>query len=297
MEGKMKKTAIVAVLLGAVLPGISPLRAADISQYVSRYTSANGQKFMQPLGDAFGANLNSGWYHSAHISAMGLHFYLGLETMMATIGDKQKTFMATTEGAFSPQTQKEVPTIFGNAENVTVVSPNTGLVYAFPGGMNIKRLPLGVPQLTVGSIFGTEVSVRWAQYKFGEEIGKLSLTGFGIRHSLSQYIPLMPLDLAVGAFMQDFKVGDIVTANTVLIGVQGGYSLGMLAVYGGVGYEKARLKIKYESGNTDISFDLKAKNKVRMTVGAALNLIGVHIHADYNIATQNVLVLGAGIGL
>ncbi len=292
----MKKTAIVLMCLVSIFLIFSPLTAQKIEDFVSSYTNQNGQKYMQPLGDAFGANLNSGWYHSARISTMGIHIYVGAEVMVAQIGDKQKTFTATTEGSYYPETAIEAPTVFGDIKPVSVSNSTAGITYTFPGGMDVKMVPLIVPQVTVGSIMGTEASIRWVDFKIGKDLGKLSLMGVGVRHSISQYIPLIPVDLSVGFFMQNFKVGDIVKATSTFMGVQGSVKASILTLYGGIGYEKANIKINYTSDYGDISFNFDAKNKVRMNVGAALNLIGLNIHADYNLATQNVLVLGVGLG-
>jgi len=299
----MLKRNMWMVGLGCLLLLLSRVEAQGFEDLVSKYTSENGQKFMQPLGDVFGANLNSGWYHGAHISAIGLHVELGVKGMVALIGEKQKTFTAETDPGFYPPTEVEVPTVFGKREIVEVQGKNqstglpSGAVCAFPGGMNAKMIPIAVPQVTVGGILGTEVSIRWLAYNLNEDFGRLSMTGVGIRHSISQYIPLCPVDLAVGGFMQNFKMGDIVEAKTLAFGAQGSKSFSVLTLYGGIGYENSSLKIHYEDDDGEtVNFDLTGSNKVRMTVGAALRLAVLTLHADYNISNQNVLVVGIGLG-
>lgn len=292
----MKKTAIPFLIAGWLLFVFSPLPAQKIADFLSSYTGQNGQKYMQPLGDIFGANLNSGWYHNARISAMGLHIYLGAELMVAQVSDKQKTFIAKSESPFYPETEAEVSTILGNSKSFSVSNGEAGTTFTFPGGMDIKMLPLVVPQVTVGSLMGTQATVRWMDFKIGKDLGKLGLMGIGIQHSVSQYLPLFPLDLSVGLFMQNFKVGDVVKATTNFIGVQGSYQAGLLTLYGGVGYENAKIKISYTSGDNDIAFNFDAQNKIRMNLGLALSLTALKLHADYNIGTQSVLAIGAGLG-
>jgi hypothetical protein len=292
------KKGIIAAAFAAALASTAPVSAGDIGTFVSKYTEENGKGYLQPFADAFGACMNSGLFQSAHISRVGLHLTIGVETMTALVADKQKTFMAETEN-FSPAKTVEAPTLFGAAENVSVAG-NNGTTYTFPGGMNVKRLPLLAPQVTVGSIMGTDLTVRWFSMAIGEDFGDVKLFGWGIRHSLSQYMPLLPIvDVAVGYYSQSFKVGGVVDATASLISLQGSVSQNILVLYGGIGLESSTLKIAYEpdKGGDEIAFDLKGGNKMRMTFGAGLNFPGVKLHADYNIATINTLSLGIGFGL
>ncbi|MDM7926586.1 MAG: hypothetical protein QUS35_11280 [bacterium] len=281
-----------------ILAVVAPVHAGEVEDFVSKYTGENGEGYMQPLADAFGASLNSGLYHDARISRVRIRLYVGMEAMMATVGPDQKTFKAKTEN-FSPEQTVEAPTLFGKNEPVTVTGTG-GTVYTFPGGMNFKRLPIAVPQATIGGIAGTDLTVRWFATSSAKDLGDIKLMGWGVRHSLSQYMPLLPLvDIAAGYYSQSFKVGDIVDAKATLISLQASVTKTVLVVYGGVGFESSKLDVAYEhneagSEPVKIGFELEGKNKMRMTVGAGLNLPGINIHGEYNIGTQSVLSAGFG---
>lgn len=288
-------------LLVALLAICSPLYAQDLEDYVSKYTSENGKGYMQPLADAFGANINSGLYHGARIPALGFNIYIGVETMMALIADDQKVFMATTQDPFSPAASEKTSTIFGSTTGAAVTGTG-GTVYNFPGGLNVSKVPLAVPQVTVGSILGTEATLRFIQVTLDDNYGKVKLVGFGVRHSISQYFKNFPIDLAAGFFIQKLEVGDIIEANAKYLGVQGSYSKSILTFYGGFGFESANLDISYDYKSGDdttstISFDLDADNSARFTAGLAVNLLLVKLHADYNFGAQKVLAVGLGFGL
>lgn len=291
----------VKLLLGVLSCSgwLNVLHGQELEDYVSKYTSENGAGYMQPLADAFGANLNSGFYHSAHIQTLGLHFYFGIEAMVALIADDQKTFTAKTEDPFSPAQTAEAPTIFGSGQGAAVIGTG-GTVFNFPGGLDIKKLPLAVPQVSVGSILGTEATVRFAKAKIDDNIGEVKLFGIGAQHSLSQYFKDFPIDLAAGFLIQKFEIGDIVEANTKYFGLQGSLSRSVLTLYGGVGLESATLDIAYDyesdTGTQRVAFDLEADNSVRFTAGVALNLLVVKLHADYNFGSQNVIAAGLGFG-
>jgi hypothetical protein len=102
----------------------------------------------------------------------------------------------------------EVSTLFGPTDPVEVTG-DAGTVYVFPGGLNVSMLPFAVPQLTVGSVFGTDLTVRYFAYSTNEDIGKLNLFSWRLRHSISQYVPVLPLDLAVGFYCQQFRLGTL----------------------------------------------------------------------------------------
>jgi hypothetical protein len=293
-----KSCLIRSLAVFAIIAAVTPVTAGQVEDFVSKYTGDNGEGYMQPLADAFGANLNSGLFHDARISKVRIRLYVGMEAMMATVGSDQKTFKAKTEH-FSPVQTVDAPTLFGKNEPVTVTGTG-GTVYTFPGGMNIKRLPIAVPQATIGGIAGTDLTVRWFATSSAKDLGDIKLMGWGIRHSLSQYMPLLPIvDIAAGFYSQSFKVGDIVDAKATLISLQASVTKTILVLYGGVGIESSKLNVSYEyneagSEPEKIGFELKGGNKMRMTLGAGLNLPGVNVHAEYNIGTQSVLSAGFG---
>jgi len=280
---------------------VAPLAAQDIEDYVSKYTSENGKGYLQPLADAFGASINSGLYYGARIPTFGFNIYIGVETMTALIADDQKVFTARTEAPFSPEATAETSTIFGKTSGASVTGTG-GTVFNFPGGLDVSKVPLAVPQITVGSILGTEATVRFAQATLDDNYGKLKLFGFGARHNLSQYFKDFPIDLAAGFFIQKFEVGDLLEANAKYFGVQGSYSAGLLTFYGGAGLESANLDIAYDPATSDgsaskISFELESENSARFTAGVAVSLPIVKLHADYNFGSQKVVAIGLGFGM
>jgi len=272
--------------------------AQSIEELVSKYTGDNGKEYMQPFANYVGASLNSGLYHTAHIKKMGFQMYLGIQATAAFIPDKYKTFTATTEGSFTPVQTADVSTIFGPSES-TEVSGDGGTVYVFPGGLNVSMMPLAMPQLTIGSVYGTDLTIRYFGYNFGEDFGKLRLFGIGVRHSISQYVTSIPLDIAAGFYYQTFKLGDLIDANTWSFNAQASKTLLIFTFYGGLGYEHAKVNIAYfnEEADTDVEFRLKGENNIRLTAGINFNLGPVKLNVDYSLAKQSILCVGLGIGI
>lgn len=291
---------VISILVILCVSLVSPLQAQTFEEFVSKYTSENGQGYMRPLADALGGNLNSGLFSTARIPKMGFHFRIGIEAMVAFVADKQKTFEATTPDYYPQQTTIEAPTVFGEIEAMEVAGPG-GTTYLFPGGLNVKIMPIAVPQLTIGNLFGTEAILRWFQFDMGEDFGELKLLGYGLRHNINQYLPVLPIDVSAGIFLQSFKVADIVDAKTFFLGVQGSFKASVLTLYGGLGFESSKLDIAFDVGEgenaEEIAYDLRSKNSVRFTVGFALQLLIMRIHADYNMGYQSVACAGVSFGM
>lgn len=294
----MKKLTTSFILTLGLLMAYPKLIAQDVEDLLAKYTSENGNGYMQPFADAFGANLNSGFFHNAYIPKKGFRLQLGLVTTLALIKDEDKVFEATTDDFFTPQTTVQAPTIFGSTQGVSVEGEG-GTVYNFPGGLSVDMLPLAVPQATLGGLFGTEVLVRFFAADLGEDVGNLDLLGLGIRHSIDQYLPNnFPVSLAVAYYWQRLSLENFVSSNTSFIAAQASFRKGPLIIYGGPGYELSNMDINYtfQAGDVEeeIELNLESDNALRFTAGFALQFGPVYLNTDYNIGNQNILSAGLG---
>ena len=203
----MKSLTSLSILVLVVL-WMTNTGSAQIKENLERYSEENGTGYLKPLVDGLGASMNRGWTQSAEIPVLGLRLRLSAHAMLAPVPDDDKTFAATTQGQFSPQQTAQVSTVVGS-EKSTSVTGQGGTMYTFPGGFDINSLGVAVPQLTVGSLFGTEFILRYFSADLDDEdLGEFSLTGYGVRHSISQYFPLFPISLSAGFFYQNVSIGD-----------------------------------------------------------------------------------------
>lgn len=70
--------------------------------------------------------------------------------------------------------------------------------FDLPQGLNINSIVAGMPQIEIGSLFGTELTLRYIpRIDLGKNIGKFTFWGVGLRHSISQYIPNPYIDFAI----------------------------------------------------------------------------------------------------
>ena len=130
------------------------------------------------------------------------------------------------------------------------------------------------------------------------------LFGIGLKHSVSQYIPLLPVDIAVQIMYNKFSLeGPDLTIGTsnLAFNAHASRSFGLLTLYGGLQYESTSLDIEYVFTGTElgqvldddkIKVSLDGDNSVRLTLGAALRLAFLVLNADVNFGSQTAVVAG-----
>jgi len=278
---------------------------AQLEDAVKQLTSDNAKGYLQPFVTGFGANMNSGLFHSAEISDMGLTIRFDLIAMGTMIGDNEKSYKAVPPTPFD-QTPVGTATIFGGMG--TVVTKTVGadsIEYQFQNGQFKATLfPLAVPQLTIGDVFGTQAVIRYVPIPEIKNYPKTTLFGIGVRHNVSRYFPVIPVDVAGSIFYQTLKIGDMFTAKSLNVGAQVSKSFAVLTLYGGLQYESSSMDVSYDySGKyglptgTPIKLTMDGANTFRATVGLGLNLAILHFYADANFGSVTVLSGGLGFGL
>jgi hypothetical protein len=276
------------------------LSHGDIDELLNRYGGENGKGYLQPLATGFGAGLNSGLYSSARVKTLGIRFQFEVKGMMMAYSDDQKTFKANTSGHFYPPAEVVTPTVIGDGRGAEVTGEG-GTKYHFPGGLEIGALYLMCPQLTVGSVFGTEATIRFVTFPLGEDLGTMSLWGLGFKHSLSQYFPVSPVDVAIGTFYQKLVLGEVLDASFTSVYLAASKSLPLFTLYGGFGWEGARMRAEYtfqvEDMEREIEFNLDGEYRFRTTVGVAINLFILNLNGDVSLGRQTVFSIGVASGI
>jgi len=255
--------------------------------------------YLQPFADLTGANYNTGWYQSASIPSTGFNFEFRLVVMGASVGDDQKTFDLPLPSGFTDPTMKS-PTIFGDPEGATYTDPNTGLSYSSPGGVfNTSLCPAAVPQIRIGSLYGTEAIIRFILIPEFGSVPRGTLFGIGARHSISQYFPGLPLDIAAGGLYQSGAFGDYVDISTLALGAQASKTFEIVTLFGGLQYETATMDVKYSTSQTGTPVDvsLDGDRAFTFTAGADLHLGPLRIHADANFGSVMNFTGSLGFGL
>jgi hypothetical protein len=293
---------IICFLLGLALFGpFSHLLSQDVvSEALSQLSSTNVRGYVQPIVDGFGANLNSGLYHSPGLDRTGLHARLEIVGSGTLVGEPQRYYYATPPAPFD-QEPVRTATILGGTGS-TVTGP-AGVEYQFQNGqIRADLFGMGTPQLTVGNFFGTEAIVRYAVAPSVREFPRSSLLGFGLRHSISQYLPMLPFDATVGAFRQDLRIGGIIAVNSTNVALMVGKSVSIFTLYGGMQYESTSIDVDYvytgygATPDTKISLSYASAGVLRWTTGFGINLIGMNLSTDIGFGRVTVVTGSIGVG-
>lgn len=178
------------------------------------------------------------------------------------------------------------------------------------GGLTneISYVPLAVPQLTIGTIFGTQATVRYLPTfkNESEDLGTIELkySGFGIQHNPAIWFsnPL-PVDLAVGFFTQKLTISDMFESTATEYGIYASRTFGPgflnVTPYAGFSMQSSKMTVNYtvessELGSVPVNLELEGGNKSKISVGAAFKIFLLNLNVDYNIAKYNTFSAGVG---
>ncbi len=296
----MIRPAAILILAGVVLAAAAPAAHADLSGKLGALTGDNAKGYLSPLPKALSSTLNSAIFTSGYVPKSGLTFTVGVRVMGSAFDDKDRTFTPTDPDGFTSVTPTPVPTVIGDPASVPVAGVG-GTIANYPGGLDVNQFNIAVPELTIGSIAGTKATVRWFSATLGNsDYGKLELMGFGAQHSLSQYFPGLPADVALGAFYQTFKLGDgLVDTKALHVDVTASKRYGgvfKLQPYVSVGYDTFSMDVSYKSTTNpgdNIAISMDKESNVHLAAGAQLSLAFLQFHAEVFKAANS----GASIGL
>jgi hypothetical protein len=296
VKGGLLLSAILLMASGTVWSQTS------LEDAIRQYNSQAVQGYVQPVADLFGANMHSGYFQTAQIPSSGFHMSLDFVAMAAMVSDEQKMYDAPAPPGFAPATF-QTATIFGEKGSMISHATLPSLTYKGSDGVfNTKVFPLAVPQLTLGNVYGTQAIVRFVTIpKLGDdEVPNVTLWGVGARHSISQYIPNSPVDIAAGFFYNNFKAGDLIKFDGLSFGAQASKSFSVLTLYTGLAWEKSTMNLSYASTDPTapalVDITLDGANKFRFTGGLCLSLGFLKLFADANLGSVTCFSGGIGFG-
>ncbi len=198
------------------------------------------------------------------------------------------------------------------ANNETVNLPAQEVELTGVGGIleDLPLLPLAAPQLSVGTVYGTELAIRFLpSIKINDDLGEFSYFGIGVNHNVGQWIPTpIPVDISVGIFTQSLKVGDFFKSSAFQFGVFAGKTFGAgvfsVSPYLGLSMESSSMEVSYDFKSSTpagdvtvpIKFELEGENSFRLRIGTSFNIAVLKIFVDYNLAKYNSVSAGIGFG-
>ncbi len=268
-----------------------------IDDIIGNYKGVNAEGFLQPLADVLTSTFNTGSAQKSSIDS-GFHMYLGIVTTNSFImTDNLRFFEGQTPPLFTPGQTATASTIIGPSQTTRVAGTN-GTSYTFPAGLGLNRIMLAVPQLTIGNIAGTELSVRYFAYNVGEEFGKISIMGGSVRHDFGRYfLKDSKFTLTGEVGYQELKTGKYSTLKALKAGVFAGQQHKNFHYFAHVGYQQGKMNLNYQNPeeNLDFSVSLTNKNPLLFGIGAGIKIAIFKIHAQANFISPVVAALGIGL--
>lgn len=296
----LRTVALCASIVAFAVTGATA--QTELEKALKQYSAETVTGYIQPVADLFGADMHAGYYHNASIPETGFSLGFDIIVMGSVVQDAQKYYTANAPPGFAPLTFK-APTIFGGEATAVNHASIAGLQYKGSGGIvNTSIFPLAVPQLRIGTLYGSDLTLRFITIpSIGDsKFPVITLWGVGVRHSISQYIYQSPVDIAAGVYFNSFKIGDLMDFKGFAVNAQASKSIKILILYGGFAYESSKMNLKYTStdptvpGGVDITLD--GANKFRFTLGVGLSLGILKVFADANFGSVTNYSAGIGFG-
>ncbi len=291
--------------LGVVLMG-SPFKSSDETFNVTGNFNFNREQAEILTQDI--TNLPADQYEALVQQLMNMNFQV--EVFGPTITGKTYDELNPAETAININfEERNIEYSYGDQTFTQPISTNNIIIPV--GGLleDLPILPLFVPQLSIGTIVGTQFSLRLLpETETTKEIGKVKYLGFGIQHNPAYWIPIpIPVDVAMSFFTQKLEIGSLVEANASTYGLNVSKTFGMklasVTPYAGFAFESSKMTFKYDYvldtpqiGDpiiNKIKFDIEGKNSSRLTAGLSFRLALLNLNVDYNIAEYPSITAGA----
>jgi len=206
-------------------------------------------------------------------------------------------------------TQAEFDT-FSAFQNWQLMSDAILNTQKFPG-IDLSTMPFIMPQVSVGLPMETEVMLRFLPTIDAGDVGEVNFLGIGLKHCLSQYIPvpMFPVKISGQFVWQKLTIGDLLESKHTAFNIHASKTFGLgvtITPYVGLGFESSNLKVDYtiETGNPlnplegqPVSFDLDGDNSFRMALGLRVGLPMITLNADYNLGEYSTISAGLGFTL
>ncbi len=179
-----------------------------------------------------------------------------------------------------------------------VKASTTGIVEG-PSNLKISSMPFAVPQLTLGSVLGTDVTLRFMPNITIGKYGSVNTFGFAVRHSISQYVKKAPIDAAVQFAYQKFSVSDTkdnnaVNSGSIAANLQFSKELSIFTFYAGVQYEQTTANYTFSYDGLSQNINIQNQNNLRGTLGLNIKLGPVNLNGDCSLSKSSSFSAGFG---
>ena len=273
----------------------------NLENRINKFALDFGSGYTRPLVEALGMMMNNGWMS---VKAMKDKFSIdvGVTGLIVLIPSSDKEFTITSP--FPTYQQDVAPTVVGPSEERTI----SGSANKYPKGFNLGVLPVIMPQLSVGNLYGTRLILRAMPKIQISDIGYLSLFGVGAQHSITQHFKkVTPVDVAVAFAYETINLGDIASANSFTGSVMVSKKVSVISFYALTGFDYSKMTFDYSSTYTDptppnntvtarLHYETNGKNGLKFAIGGSGESRFVRFNAGMTLLPKFCINLGLGLG-
>ncbi len=337
---RMRTTGVVLSCM--VLFFQNEMKAQEFAREISQFVGENARPFLQPVVEGLNTNMHAGLFTTVN-STEGLHIGVRIVGMGVFVPDERKTFRPKPYSKVVEFTYNgilflgdleivpgEFPTAAGLSRKQTFTgrlkrvrpkgSPYVGGLYDFiqqdatvtvGGYQDLSTILLGTPQITIGSLYGTELILRFLPTVSVENVGEVKSFGVGVKHNIGAHFSF-PVDLAGQLMYQSLMLnandkgytatleastfsGQLSVSKTFSVSEIAG-----IAPYAGLGYESGTTDLRYEFADPYIgkqNLTFSTGSRVRFLVGVWTKIWKITLNADYNFALMSGFSVGLGVDL
>ncbi|WP_235299059.1 DUF6588 family protein [Portibacter marinus] len=250
-------------------------------------TSDLGKKYFEPISQVYSSLLHSGVF--PRYSEEGFHIKIGAHVTRYPVYSGLRTYAASDEIT-------DAPTLIGPEEPISM---DNGV--SLPGGSDVDNITLGIPELYIGTLLGTDFYGRYLQLPVEGNLGRLELYGGGIRHDFGRYFLPEYVKWYLSYSYHQLHVGESVNAVNQYGLTQLGVKLNRIGFYGLFGYEYNRSELTYDfsGGPNDHTWTVNIDDEIPIRYGGGFNLTFKHVdlYGEYNVNEPIVLLLGFSVGI
>ncbi|MFA7361664.1 MAG: DUF6588 family protein [Candidatus Kapaibacterium sp.] len=278
--------------------------------------------YMQPLVDALGTNMNSNYFYDAYVpfdKKVPIGFNVGIRfrfmnTFMSS--DDQKFNFSYADsiavgGGYAKGTYRaqDAPTAIGDkTEAIGKFYDQNGNyvpgqdITLIGGAFKTTSVPFFIPEITFGTLYGTDGSISFLPKIKISDVGSLSYFGFTLRHNISHYFPKSPVDIAVQGGYQGLSFtepdnNDLWKSGNFFINGQVSKTYKILTGYAALQYEnfKADFSYNYLHSNgtkTPVKVTVDGNNNFRFVIGGTVKVGFFAFNLDANIGKRFAISSG-----
>lgn len=297
--------------------------------------------YLSPLFTGAGVGLNSGWYNSAKAKNLG-KFDVRIQASIALVPQNDRSFDVSTLGLsqntrLANPNDKFSPTAFGKDVSgpVLKIYNNQGdsTYIRLPQGAGISFVPSPQIQATVGIIKNTDVSLRYSPKVGSDDLGRMEVLGFGIKHEITDLLfpgkteKIIPIDIAIGlaysrinynrTFAKEDQLNESNSTQNLKQRIEGKFSgytadiivskkMAAFTPFASLSYNTSKTDFGVlgdyivQTGETvkdPITFKQTDLAAIRANVGFSLHLAFFRLYGAYGISKYQVFTGGIGFGI